>query len=540
MEAGAVLEVPFRQLYGLEKGASQLVEREVEGVRMALVEAAEVAWQASMGVSGSHGGVRCGSPSLSGAWGAGQGAALAALDAAQERVERLRAKLAGVRDREDALVAQLRARVAHVAGVADAAAPGGAAPEAWERQRFDRALCEYALHVGAFDVARALTYGEGREPPSAPSAAASPGAVASPGASASPGAAAPPATPRGGGGSPGGGGLSPPPSAGGKEGRGRRNSMDGTRAQPPSGAAAAIRGGAPLQGLSDYENVRGAEEVCEALRRRDAGPALAWCAANRARLRRIGGGAAEALEFSLRAQELAELVRGRRAGEALAHARKHLAAFAEWDPELWQWTMGALAFHPDAVPSVFEAVPAPHPRGAGPDGEVGGGEEGAKGRSLDERLEVYRTWFDGSKWGQLAEAFREGYFAVQGMTSEPLLETYMTLGLCALKTHYPYEIKRGAPGDPLRHPSIRRLAEGLPYAKHVRSKLLCRVTGKLMDDDNPPMVLPNGQCYSRLAVAQGLRRTGQKRPADLPPDHLRCPETGNDFPISSATRAYLT
>ena len=489
-----MLEVPYRQLYALEKGALHLFQREAAGLKHDLVCAAELARQES--TTGSSGGVRHGSPSQ--LWGPGQGAALAALDAAQDRVDRLRAKMGAVREREAALVAQLRARVGHAAG-GGADVAEGSFPEAWERTRFDRAVCEYALHCGAFDVAKALTYGEGKEPASA-----------------------------------GGGGRDgTSPRDGPSPNRGRRNSLDGARERKaPSGAAAAIRAGAPLGGLSDYENVRGAEEVCEALGRRDAGPALAWCEANRARLRRAGGRAGEYLEFSLRAQEMVELLKGRRGGEALAHARAHLAGFAEWDPELWQLTLGALAFHPDMVPAVFshkEEVDFT---------EMDAGDQGPP--ALDERLEVYRKMFDGDGWATLAEAFREGYFAVQGMTSEPLLETYMTLGLCALKTHYPYEDKAGAPGDPLRHPPIRRLAEGLPYAKHVRSKLLCRVTGKLMDDDNPPMVLPNGQCYSRLALDQGLRKAGQKRPADLPPDHLRCPETGEDFPASSATRAFLT
>jgi hypothetical protein len=46
--------------------------------------------------------------------------------------------------------------------------------------------------------------------------------------------------------------------------------------------------------------------------------------------------------------------------------------------------------------------------------------------------------------------------------------------------------------DPLSLPTFKHLAEGLPYAKHVHSKLLCSVTHALMTDANPPIVLPNG------------------------------------------------
>lgn len=46
--------------------------------------------------------------------------------------------------------------------------------------------------------------------------------------------------------------------------------------------------------------------------------------------------------------------------------------------------------------------------------------------------------------------------------------------------------------DPLHLPSFQALAEPLPCAKHVRSKLLCSVTRSIMSDANPPVVLPNG------------------------------------------------
>ena len=42
----------------------------------------------------------------------------------------------------------------------------------------------------------------------------------------------------------------------------------------------------------------------------------------------------------------------------------------------------------------------------------------------------------------------------------------------------------------MRHCS---LADALPFAKHTHSKLVCHVTKQIMDEDNPPMVLPNGR-----------------------------------------------
>ena len=50
--------------------------------------------------------------------------------------------------------------------------------------------------------------------------------------------------------------------------------------------------------------------------------------------------------------------------------------------------------------------------------------------------------------------------------------------------------------DPLSQEVIRTLAEPLPFAKHIHSKLVCYISKEPMNEDNPPLVLPNGYVYS--------------------------------------------
>jgi hypothetical protein len=45
--------------------------------------------------------------------------------------------------------------------------------------------------------------------------------------------------------------------------------------------------------------------------------------------------------------------------------------------------------------------------------------------------------------------------------------------------------------------TFRKLAEQHPFAKHFHSKLVCYISKELMNEDNPPLVLPNGYVYSR-------------------------------------------
>lgn len=49
---------------------------------------------------------------------------------------------------------------------------------------------------------------------------------------------------------------------------------------------------------------------------------------------------------------------------------------------------------------------------------------------------------------------------------------------------------------PVCQPPFSNLAKELPFSRRNNSTLICRITGKPMDDNNPPMALPNGYVYS--------------------------------------------
>lgn len=47
------------------------------------------------------------------------------------------------------------------------------------------------------------------------------------------------------------------------------------------------------------------------------------------------------------------------------------------------------------------------------------------------------------------------------------------------------------------HECLGQLSKEVPWSHHVNSTIVCRISGKIMDQDNMPMVLPNGQVYSQ-------------------------------------------
>ena len=77
---------------------------------------------------------------------------------------------------------------------------------------------------------------------------------------------------------------------------------------------------------------------------------------------------------------------------------------------------------------------------------------------------------------------------------------------------------------------MRALAADLPWAKHVKSKLVCAISKSVMDDSNPPMVLPNGRVYSRAAL---------QKMAAANDGAVKCPATGLECSLSACNQAYI-
>ncbi|CAD7704864.1 unnamed protein product [Ostreobium quekettii] len=243
-----------------------------------------------------------------------------------------------------------------------------------------------------------------------------------------------------------------------------------------------------IEDLVDSNVFLSARRVVEGLKRHDCAEALAWCAANQAKLRRNKS----KLEFKLHVQVFIEYVRQERMLDAIAYARKHLSQWASLYMEELQRAIAALAF---------------------------------RGTTTCPR---YLELFDDSQWDQVINLFHADLFKLNCLTPESLLTIHLQAGLCALKTPQSYE--QGCSGeDPLCLPVFQKLAEGLPYAKYDRSRLVCSVTREVMNEQNPPNVLPNGYVYSQAAI-DGLKDISGK---------VTCPKTGDVCDESDVRRVFV-
>lgn len=243
-----------------------------------------------------------------------------------------------------------------------------------------------------------------------------------------------------------------------------------------------------IEELVDTNIFLSARRVVEGLRRHDCTEALLWCAANQMRLKKIKS----KLEFKLHLQVFTEFVWQGRMLEAIAYAKKNLAQWAPMYMDELQRALATLAF---------------------------------RGTTTCKR---YRELFDDSQWDIVISLFHADLFKLNCLTPDSLLTIHLQAGLSALKTPQSYE--PGCSGeDPLHLPAFQKLAEGLPFAKYDRSKLVCSVTREVMNEQNPPKVLPNGYVYSQTAIDRLKDDNGR----------IRCPKTGELCEESDIRRVFV-
>jgi macrophage erythroblast attacher len=246
-----------------------------------------------------------------------------------------------------------------------------------------------------------------------------------------------------------------------------------------------------IQELVDAHIFVEAQKVLDALRAHDCGPALAWCGQHAGKLRKIRS---HSLEFKLRLQEFVELVRQQDGAGAISYAREHLSQWAEPFEKEMQRAFAVLVFTADTQCSRYQAL------------------------------------FDPGRWRDLQELFQQDLYRLHSLTSTSLLNIHLQAGLAALKV--PQSLEEGTnKEDPLHLADFRALAAGLPFSKHVHSKLVCAITRAPMNEHNPPMVTPAGAVYSEAGINEVAAQHGGV---------FVDPFTGAKYEMAEMRRAYIS
>ncbi|XP_070769386.1 E3 ubiquitin-protein transferase MAEA isoform X3 [Centroberyx affinis] len=242
--------------------------------------------------------------------------------------------------------------------------------------------------------------------------------------------------------------------------------------------------------LVNIEMFLTAKEVEESLERQETATCLAWCHDNKSRLRKMKS----CLEFSLRIQEFIELIRQNKRMDAVRHARKHFSQAEGGQLDEVRQVMGMLAF-----PS-------------------------------DTHISPYKDLLDPARWKMLIQQFRYDNYRLHQLGNNSVFTITLQAGLSAIKTPQCYKEDGTSknPDCPVCSKSLNKLAQPLPMAHCANSRLVCKISGEVMNENNPPMMLPNGYVYgynSLLSIRQD--------------DKVVCPRTKEVFNFSQAEKVYI-
>ncbi|TFL04711.1 CTLH/CRA C-terminal to lish motif domain-containing protein [Pterulicium gracile] len=258
-------------------------------------------------------------------------------------------------------------------------------------------------------------------------------------------------------------------------------------------SAKAIASQKGIQKLVDLELFADIRRIEDALRGNSCMEALAWCNENKTQLRKMKS----TLEFDLRLQEYVELARARKTHEAMAYSKKYLASWHDTHPQQIKQASALLAFPPTTA--------------CGP----------------------YKRLYDPGKRVALIESFRVTAYTLHCIPTEPLLHLALYSGLASLKLPACKEHSTKNVDCPVCDTSggLGALADEVPFSHHVNSTIVCKISGKIMNEDNAPMAFPNGYVYSRLALEDmAMKNNGL----------VTCPRTKTTCEFKELRKLYIS
>lgn len=220
-----------------------------------------------------------------------------------------------------------------------------------------------------------------------------------------------------------------------------------------------------IREISNLDIFHVTREVEKDLGQHKTAKCIMWCIDNKSKLRKINSD----IEFKLRTQEFIELIRSDQRLMAVKHAQKYFPAFEQDQLNEIKKCMALLAF------------------------------------PIDTELEPYKSMLDIKRWDDLLVNFRLENYRLFQIPTQSVLSVAVQTGLSALKTPQCYSKNSKNSNCPVCQPHISEIAEPLPFSHCAQSRLICRVTKKPLNENNQPMVLPNGYVVGELvsfAVAQ--------------------------------------
>ena len=198
------------------------------------------------------------------------------------------------------------------------------------------------------------------------------------------------------------------------------------------------------------------QEIMKDLAEHRSESALNWCNTHKTKLSKLKS----SLEMELRMQQFADLVKEGHPIQGIQYARKYFPKFGREYHWKLEKTMMLLA--------------------------IGDNEE------IGNMTDYYKP----ERWQELSDRFAHTSYHLHSLTTESLMSLTLQAGLSSLKTIFCGDTETLNENCPTCNHLIAQLGKDLPYSTHLHTTLVCKISGHIMDDLNPPLLLPNGHIYS--------------------------------------------
>jgi macrophage erythroblast attacher len=126
-------------------------------------------------------------------------------------------------------------------------------------------------------------------------------------------------------------------------------------------------------------------------------------------------------------------------------------------------------------------------------------------------ISPYKELLDESRWQLLVQQFRQENYKLYQLSNYAVFTVALQAGLSALKTPQCYRSETDRnPDCPICSQPLNSLASSVPYAHCSQSRLVCAITGHVLNENNHPLILPNGYVYGEQALqAMALENNGK-------------------------------
>ena len=131
------------------------------------------------------------------------------------------------------------------------------------------------------------------------------------------------------------------------------------------------------------------------------------------------------------------------------------------------------------------------------------------------------------------KSFRLAVYELNALPTQPLLDLALYSGLASLKLPSCYNGSQPNPDCPVcDHAGLGKLAEEVPWSHHANSTIVCVISGKIMNEDNPPMVFKgSGNVYSRDALFEMAGRNNGR---------VKDPRSGEECPFEDLKKVFIS